>query len=172
MPKILGENERKLNDKKEIDWCNVYVLSPYQNDCLKERIEEMSACPGIKKNTKILVIDDEYKSIKLLKLNLDDYGFDVITATNGREGLDKAFSEVPDAIILDVRMPGLDGWQVCESLKKNPQTTTIPLIFLTAYSQKNDFEKSKKLGADLFLTKPLDPEELVHKIREILDKDN
>ena len=126
----------------------------------------------IKKNAKILIVDDDNKSIELLKLNLEAYGFDVVTSLNGGEGLDKAFSELPDAIILDVRMPVLNGWQVCERLKKDPGAKAIPVIFLTAYSQKTDFEKSKKMGADLFLTKPLDPEELVQKIREILDSDN
>ena len=132
----------------------------------------MDACPGVIKNSQILVVDDDTNAIKLLKLNLEAYGFDVITAINGREGLDKAFSELPDAVILDVRMPDLNGWQVCERLKKNPRTEAMPVIFFTAYSKKNDFEKSKKLGASLFLTKPLDPEELVEKIREILDRDN
>lgn len=129
----------------------------------------MVACPGIETNAKILVVDDDYKAIELLKLNLEAYGFNVDTAINGREGLDKALSEPPDAIILDVRMPVLNGWQVCERLKKDPRAEAIPVIFLTAYSQKTDFEKSKKLGADLFLIKPLDPEELVQKIRGILD---
>jgi CheY-like chemotaxis protein len=132
----------------------------------------MSACPGINKKAKILVVDDDTKAIELLKLNLESYGFDVVTATGGREGLDKAFSESPDTIILDVRMPDLDGWQVCGRLKKDPQTKAIPVIFLTAYSQKTDFEKSKKLGAHLFLTKPLDPEELAQKIRGTLESDN
>ncbi len=132
----------------------------------------MSACPGIKINAKILVIDDDNKATELLKLNLESYGFNVVTATGGREGLDKAFSEPPDAIILDVRMPVLNGWQVCERLKKDPRTEAIPLIFFTAYSQKTDFEKSKKLGADLFLTKPLDTEELVQKIKGILVNEN
>jgi CheY-like chemotaxis protein len=132
----------------------------------------MCACPGTKINAKILVVDDDNGAVRLLKLNLEAYGFDVVMAINGREGLDKAFSEAPDAIILDVRMPDLNGWQVCERLKKDPRTQAIPVIFLTAYSQKNEFERSQKLGADLFLTKPLDPEELTQKIRGILYSDN
>ncbi len=132
----------------------------------------MNACPGFIKKNKILVIDDDNNAIKLLKLNLEAYGFDVATAINGREGLDKALSEPPDAIILDVRMPVLNGWQVCERLKNDPRAEAIPVIFLTAYSQKTDFEKSKKLGADLFLTKPLDPEELAQKIWGVLDRKN
>jgi CheY-like chemotaxis protein len=134
----------------------------------------MSACPGVKTNTKILVVDDDKNAIKLLKLNLEAYGFTVLTAISGRNGLDQAFSELPEAIILDVRMPDLNGWQVCERLKNEPRTQAIPVIFLTAYSQKTDFEKSKKLRADLFLNKPLDPEKLAQKIRGVLggnDKD-
>ena len=126
----------------------------------------------IKKNAKILIVDDDNKSIELLKLNLEAYGFDVVTSLNGGEGLDKAFSELPDAIILDVRMPVLNGWQVCERLKNDPRAEAIPVIILTAYSQKTDFKKAKKMGAVLFLTKPLDPEELVQKIRGILDSNN
>jgi DNA-binding response OmpR family regulator len=132
----------------------------------------MSACQGAATISKILVVDDDSNAVKLLKLNLEAYGFDVVMAINGRDGLDKASSESPDAIILDVRMPDLNGWQVCERLKKDPKTKAIPVIFLTAYSQKNEFEKSKTLGAELFLTKPLDPVELTQKIRGILDRNN
>jgi CheY-like chemotaxis protein len=129
----------------------------------------MGACPGNHINSKILVIDDDKKSINLLKLNLEVYGFEVVTARNGREGLETAISESPNVIILDVRMPIFNGWQVCERLKKEPRTESIPVIFLTAYSQKTDRERSKRVGADLFLTKPIDPEELEQKIRKILD---
>lgn len=132
----------------------------------------MSACPGEENRARILIVDDDKSSINLLKLNLEAYGFEVIISTNGREGLEKAYSELPDVIILDVRMPVLNGWQVCEQLKKDPRTKAIPLIFFTAYSQKADFEKSQKLGADLFLNKPLDPEELVESIWNILHKNN
>ncbi|MFC1585490.1 PleD family two-component system response regulator [Fibrobacterota bacterium] len=127
----------------------------------------MDACPG--RNATILVIDDDRSATKLLKLNLEVYGFNVLIAISGRDGLAKAFSELPEAIILDVRMPDLNGWHVCERLKNDPRTAGIPVLFLTAYSQETDFEKSQKLGASLFLTKPFDPEELVQKIRGILE---
>jgi len=132
----------------------------------------MSACPGINPGVKILVVDDDKNAAKLLKLNLEEYGFTIITAISGKDGLSKSFSELPHAIILDVRMPDLNGWQVCERLKKDPRTAAIPVIFLTAYSQTTDFEKSKKLGADLFLNKPLDPEELAQNIKGVLDRNN
>ena len=135
----------------------------------KEGIDKMGACPGVKTNGKILVIDDDY-AIELLKLNLESYGFDVVTTIDGEEGLEKASSELPDTIILDVRIPNLNGWQVCERLKKNPKTKHIPVIVFTAYSQKTDFEKSKKSEADLFLNKPIDPDELVQKIHETINK--
>jgi DNA-binding response OmpR family regulator len=131
----------------------------------------MGACPGEKK-TNILVIDDDKNATKLLKLNLEAYGFNVTIAITGRDGLAKAFADPPHAIVLDVRMPDLSGWQVCERLKNEPRTTDIPVIFFTAYSQETDFQKSKKLGAAIFLNKPLDPEELAEKIREILNGNN
>lgn len=158
-----------LVNKRTVDWHAVCVLYTYQNGCRKERMEKMSACPGVETGPKVLVVDDDINAIKLVKLNLEAYGFEMVTAVSGKEGMDKALSEKPDAVILDVRMPDVDGWQVCKWLKENLRTTAIPVIFLTAYSQKTDFEKSKKLGAALFLNKPLDPEELAQKIREVLD---
>ena len=131
----------------------------------------MGACPGVT-NTTILVIDDDRIATKLLKLNLEVYGFNVLIAISGRDGLAKAFSELPGAIILDVRMPDLNGWHVCERLKNDPKTAALPVIFLTAYSQEADIEKSQKLGAALFLNKPLDPEELAEKIREVINAGN
>jgi putative two-component system response regulator len=142
------------------------------NNSRKEEPYEMNSCHRIKKYIKILVVDDDSNSTKLLKLVLESFGFEVVISTDGREGLELASSELPDVIILDVRMPSLNGWQVCERLKRSPKTKPIPVIFFTAYSQKTDFEKSKRLGAELFLNKPLDPEELIPKIWEILDKDN
>ncbi|MGD9200379.1 MAG: response regulator [Chitinispirillia bacterium] len=132
----------------------------------------MSVCPENRKIIKILIIDDDIESTKLLELVMQSFGFDVVTSITGMNGLKKASTEQPNIIILDVRIPDLNGWQICKRLKKNPLTETIPIIFYTAYSQINDVEKSERLGAELFLNKPLDPEILVQKIRKIFDKYN
>jgi DNA-binding response OmpR family regulator len=132
----------------------------------------MSVCPENRKSIKILIIDDDIESTKLLELVMQSFGFDVVTSITGMDGLKKASTEQPNIIILDVRIPDLNGWQICKRLKKNPLTETIPIIFYTAYSQINDVEKSERLGAELFLNKPLDPEILVQKIRKLFDEYN
>ena len=130
----------------------------------------MSACPGIIINSKILIICNDNSVIVLLKLNLEAYGFYVDTTMSGKEGLNRVFSELPDTVILEVHMPDLNGWELYESLRKDSRTEATSVIFFTADPQKADFEKSKKLGTDLLLIKPIDPEELVWKIWGILDK--
>lgn len=116
---------------------------------------------------KVLIIEDEENLIELLRVNLSAGGFDVLVANDGEDGLLKSFSETPNAIILDVRLPQIDGWKVCRELKGNAGTKNIPVIILTAASQKSDFEEAKNAGCDLFLTKPFDPLRLVKIVDEI-----
>jgi DNA-binding response OmpR family regulator len=117
---------------------------------------------------KILIIDDEVKALALLKTNLEDANFEVHTANNGVEGVIRAIQIIPDLIILDVRMPELDGWDVCKRLKSTASTKDIPIVFLTAFSSDKDREKAKTLGAAEYLTKPIDPEKLLNILRDIL----
>jgi DNA-binding response OmpR family regulator len=121
---------------------------------------------------KILLVDDEPDIISMLKLRLEASGYDVITAADGNTAYDKARSELPDLVILDLMLPGIDGYQVCRLLKFNEKYRRIPIIMLTAKSQKDDKDWGEKAGADYYLTKPFDAVELLDKIKELLDKKN
>jgi DNA-binding response OmpR family regulator len=117
---------------------------------------------------KILAIDDETKALDLLKLSLEAHGFDVLTASDGQAGLDMAIEQEPDLIILDIRMPKLDGWEVCKGLKLNSITKRIPIIILSAFSSARDLERGKNLGVEAYLTKPMDPNTLIMLLENIL----
>ena len=121
------------------------------------------------KKIKILAIDDEIRAVELLKLSLEEYGFEVITASNGQSGLYRAIEDKPDIIILDIRMPELDGWDVCKSLKSNESTKHIPVIFLTAFSNtRRDMERAESLNVSAYITKPVDPIKLVSLIGKLI----
>jgi CheY-like chemotaxis protein len=117
---------------------------------------------------KILIIDDEEESLELLKLNLEYFGFKVVTALGGFMGLMRAFNEHPDAIVLDIHMPDMDGWEVCRKLTVNSKTQNIPIVFLTALWGPNDFERAKALDVKECLTKPVNPEKLAVTLNAIL----
>lgn len=109
---------------------------------------------------KILVVDDEENIRKLVKYNLILDGFEVVLAVDGKDGLDKAISEKPDLILLDIMMPEIDGLEVCSRLKKNPETRDIPIFMLSAKGQMQDLEDAYEMGADNYITKPFDVEKL------------
>ena len=126
---------------------------------------------------KILIIDDEKDLIKLVKEILELEGFEVSGAYDGEEGLRKAASEMPDLILLDIRMPGLTGFQVLERLKMNKATSHIPVVMLTTSVLRRDRDKAFDLGAVDYVIKSLEGFELGERIRRILnervqDKDN
>ena len=110
--------------------------------------------------SKILVIEDDTEVRENLEEILQLEGYETIGAENGIEGLELAQTHLPDLIICDVMMPGLDGYQVLAALKENPDTATIPLIFLTAKVERQDIRQGMNLGADDYITKPFIPEEL------------
>jgi two-component system, OmpR family, alkaline phosphatase synthesis response regulator PhoP len=113
---------------------------------------------------KILVVDDEENIRKLVNYNLLLDGYDVVMAVDGKEGLEKAVSEKPDLILLDIMMPEIDGLEVCSRLKKNPETRHIPIFMLSAKGQMQDLEDAFEVGADNYITKPFD----VSKLSEII----
>jgi len=119
---------------------------------------------------KILIIEDEKNLVELLKINFEAAGFEVMFANDGEEGLLQTKTEKPDAIILDIRLPIINGWDVCKTIKSNPATSNILVIILTAATQKSDYEESKKAGCDMYITKPFDPIELVSIVSNILNK--
>lgn len=118
---------------------------------------------------KILIIDDEINLVELARVNLEARGFNVVTALDGEEGLKKVYTEIPDLIILDGWLPGIDGWQICREIKNDSRTKNIPLIFLTAATQKDDIKKANEVGCGLFLAKPLDPLKLVEICEKIIN---
>ena len=117
---------------------------------------------------KALVIDDEENIIELIKLGLKYEGFQVESAADGSEGLTAAQRIDPDVIILDLMLPGMDGLEVCQQLRLNPTTRDIPVLMLTAKGQVHDKVTGLEIGADDYLPKPFDFEELVARIRAIL----
>jgi two-component system alkaline phosphatase synthesis response regulator PhoP len=122
----------------------------------------------MKKN--VLVVDDEADIVDLVSYNLRKEGYEVLSAYNGRTAMEKA-AQVPDLIILDVMMPGLDGFEVCRQLKRNPATSSIPIVFLTARSGEIDEITGLEIGADDFIRKPISPRKLVARVKAILRRD-
>ena len=104
----------------------------------------------------ILVVDDEIQMVEMIKMRLEAYGYEIITAYDGIEGLNKAKKEKPDLILLDLMLPKLDGYQVCRMLKFDKTLNKIPIIMLTALGGKEDREWGKKVNADGYITKPFD----------------
>jgi len=119
---------------------------------------------------KILIIDDETQFIELVQMRLEKSGYEIISANDGEEGLEKAKSEHPDMILLDVMMPKMDGYKVCGLLKNDERYSKIPIILLTARAQKEDFKIAREVEADAYITKPFDPPVLLAKIEELFEK--
>jgi two-component system alkaline phosphatase synthesis response regulator PhoP/two-component system response regulator VicR len=118
---------------------------------------------------KILAVDDEKHIVRLVQINLQKEGFEVVTATNGREALEAVTQHSPDLIVMDVMMPEMDGFEALQKLKENPDTQTIPVIMLTAKAQDADVFKGWQSGADLYLTKPFNPQELITFVKRIFE---
>ena len=120
------------------------------------------------KKAKILVVDDERDIIELVSYNLEKEGFKVISATDGEKALELVSSDKPEVIILDLMLPGIDGLDVCRELKKNDQTSSIPVIMLTAKGEESDIVIGLELGADDYITKPFSPRVLVARVKAVL----
>lgn len=117
---------------------------------------------------RVLVVDDEADIVSTLQYRLEFCEFEVITAVNGKEGLEKAANEKPDLILLDISMPVMDGHEMLERLKNRPELKDIPVIMLTAYSDAKDVAKAADLGIVDYITKPFDFTELMGKISNAL----
>lgn len=117
---------------------------------------------------KILIVEDEKDIVKMLEYNLKKEGFRVITAYDGEEATDLATREHPDIVLLDLMLPGIDGLEVCKSLKAQNKSKDIPIIMLTAKSQEADKVLGLELGADDYVTKPFSPRELLARIKAVL----
>jgi DNA-binding response OmpR family regulator len=120
--------------------------------------------------TRVLVIDDEAPIRLLCRVNLEAEGMEVLEAADGPSGLEKARAERPDVILLDVMMPGLDGWRVAEELLDDDRTEEIPIVFLTARAELRDRARGIDLGGVDYVTKPFNPVELAPLVRDLLDR--
>jgi DNA-binding response OmpR family regulator len=120
--------------------------------------------------TRVLVIDDEAPIRLLCRVNLEADGMQVLEASDGPTGLEKARNDEPDVILLDVMMPGLDGWQVAEELLDDRRTSSIPIVFLTARAEVRDRARGLDLGGIDYVTKPFNPIELAPQVRELIQR--
>jgi len=125
----------------------------------------------VEEDTKrILIVDDTEDIIKLVKMYLEYHHYEVITAYDGQEGLEKAKTNMPDLIILDLMLPKINGYKVCGLLKKDARYAKTPVILFTARAQGKDKQLGQQVGADAYITKPLEPEVLLAKINELLEE--
>jgi DNA-binding response OmpR family regulator len=120
--------------------------------------------------TRVLVIDDEAPIRLLCRVNLEAEGMEVLEAEDGPRGVQRARSEQPDVILLDVMMPGLDGWRVAEMLIEDPETSDIPIVFLTARAEFRDRARGLDIGGVDYVTKPFNPVELAPLVRSLLGR--
>ena len=117
---------------------------------------------------KILIVEDEKDIVKMLNYNLKKEGLKTLSVRNGEDAIDSARSEHPDLIILDLMLPGIDGLEVCKTLKGDSKSASIPIIMLTAKGQESDKVVGLELGADDYVTKPFSPRELIARIKAVL----
>lgn len=119
---------------------------------------------------KILVVDDEPDAVELVAFNLRQSGYSVTTAADGAEALQKARTQLPDLIVLDVMLPEMDGFEICKLLRHDPATEKMPIIMLTAKASEVDRVLGLELGADDYLTKPFSPRELMLRVKKMLGR--
>jgi DNA-binding response OmpR family regulator len=119
---------------------------------------------------RVLVVDDEAPIRLLCRVNLEAEQMEVLEAGDGPTGLETARKEHPDVILLDVMMPGLDGWRVAEELLEDPATSSIPIVFLTARAELRDRARGLDLGGLDYVTKPFNPVDLAPLIRDLIER--
>jgi len=117
---------------------------------------------------RILVVDDIHENVEILQARLEAQGYEVVTAYDGEEALRKVSETSPDLVLLDVMMPKMDGFQVCRAIKSSPQTEMLPVIMVTARTDTSDIVKGFEVGADDYLTKPYNQQELQARVRSML----
>ena len=120
---------------------------------------------------KIFIVEDELDFLSTLRERLEFEGYVVVTAVDGEEALRKIPEEEPDLILLDIMLPEMNGYQVCRELKGNPETEAIPVVMVTAKSQESDKFWAQETGADDYVTKPFEMEELLQKLQDNLRED-
>jgi CheY-like chemotaxis protein len=131
----------------------------------------VSKLKGFTMAKKLLIVDDEPHIRLLLEQTLEeleDHDVEILTATNGLEALETIRSEKPNLVFLDVMMPKMNGYEVCQQIKGDPTLSDVYIIMLTAKGQDFDRDRGKDVGADIYMTKPFDPDEILEKSFEIL----
>jgi two-component system cell cycle response regulator len=119
-------------------------------------------------SARVLVVDDILPNVKLLEAKLTSEYYDVLTATNGKEALEKVAAQSPDLVLLDVMMPGMDGFEVCTRIKQNPALAHIPVVMVTALTDAEDKVRGLESGADDFLSKPINDTALMARVRSLV----
>ena len=117
----------------------------------------------------ILIVDDEPSIVVPIQFLMEQQGYSVIVAENGHDALDLIYKYKPDLILLDIMLPGIDGYEVCEIVRLNPKLRDVKVIFLTAKGREVEIAKGLALGADAYITKPFSNAELVAKVKTVLD---
>lgn len=117
---------------------------------------------------KILLVEDTLSEMELMSHYLRESGYLVINAITAQEGIEKAIEQKPDAIVTDVVMPGMSGFELCRSLKKNPNTANVPIVICTSKNQEIDRLWGMKQGADAYVTKPFTREQLLRAVKSVL----
>ena len=117
---------------------------------------------------RILAVDDEPNIVRLIQVNLERHGYTVETANNGAQALAKIKASRPDLLVSDVMMPEMDGFELLANVRRDPALTDLPVIMLTAKAQDKDVMTGYQYGADMYLTKPFNPQELLQFVKRIL----
>ena len=117
---------------------------------------------------KILIIDDSVVTVSMLTERVQFGGYEVISANSGEQGLEMVRRELPNLVILDIRMPGMDGFEVCRLIKGDLATKDIPVVFVTTATQKKDLDKGKEVGCSGYITKPYDGKLLLEEIKKLI----
>lgn len=125
---------------------------------------------SMSRKTTVLVAEDEQDIRNLIAFSLQFVGYDVVQAANGAEAVEKAAEVLPDLIMLDVRMPKLNGYEACQKIKAQPSTEHIPVVFLSARGQDTEIKHGLELGAIEYILKPFAPDELQRRVSSILTR--
>ncbi len=117
---------------------------------------------------KILIADDNIQNVELLEVYLEELDCDIITAYDGEETLRAIQEQKPDLVLLDIMMPRISGFEICRQIKENPQTRALPILMVTALNEAGDVERAVQAGADDFISKPIQKEDLLQRVRALL----
>ena len=120
----------------------------------------------------VLIVDDEPGIVVALQFLMEQQGYNVMTAESGEFALDLIYESKPDLILLDIMLPGIDGWEICEIVRLNPDYRNIKIVFLTARKSEVEIAKGLALGGDAYITKPFLNDELIAKVKELLEQNH